>query len=80
MQLANAPAAVLLLVVIGIVASIGAKIVTDVGSTMTGTALSVSQNATKGIGEFAGFLPIIGLVIAAAIVIGLVVAAFAFRA
>ena len=47
--------------VIGIVAAIGAKIVTDVGATMTGTALSVSQNATKGIGEFAGFLPIIDL-------------------
>ena len=45
--------------VIGIIASIGAKIVTDVGNTMTGTALSVSQNATRGIGEFAGFLPVI---------------------
>ena len=60
-------------------ASVGAKITSQVGTTMTGTALGAANNATQGIGEFAGFLPVIGLVIAAAIVIGLVVMAFAFK-
>ena len=46
---------------------------------MTGAAAGAAANATEGIAEFAGFLPIIGLVIAAAIVIGLVVMAFAFK-
>ena len=84
MQLQNAPAAVLLLVVIGIVAAVGARITDDLatnigqGTYTQNVSYAAAQNATLGIGEFAGFLPIIGLVIAAAIVIGLVVMAFAF--
>ena len=78
MRLDNAPAAVLLLVVIGIVAAIGAKITNQVSTGMTGVAQGAAANATLGIGEFAGFLPTIGLVVAASVIIGLVLMAFAF--
>jgi CHASE2 domain-containing sensor protein len=81
LSLHEAPAAVILLVIAGVAASVGALITTQVGSTMgaaTAGGLAAS-NATAGIGQFSTMLPIIGIVIGAAIVIGLLFAAFFTR-
>lgn len=77
-RLSAAPAIVLTLVVIGIILSIGAEITDDVKSDMTSgsTAEAAAANATEGIGELSSWMPLIGLVIAAAIIIGLVIGAF----
>ena len=74
------PAAVLALVVIGIVVAIGAKITNTLSGTLSaGTAAKgAADNATLGIAEVGGWLPTVGLVIAAALIIGLVVGAFAY--
>jgi len=84
MQLQQAPAAILLLVVIGVATAVGASVTDQLannigqGTYTQNLSYGAAQNATLGLGEFASFLPIIGLIIAAAIVIGLVVMAFAF--
>ena len=85
MQLNNAPSAILLLVVIGVVVAVGAAVLQQLTTTQTqGTYIqnlsyAAAGNTTLGLVAFSGYLPIIGLVIAAAIVIGLVVTAFAFN-
>ena len=85
MQLNNAPAAVLALILIGVVATIGAKITSDLtsnigyGTWQQNISHAASANTTMGIHEFASFMPVIGLVVAAAVVIGLIMVAFAFR-
>ena len=85
MNLNNAPAGIIALILIGVIATIGAKITSDLttnigqGSYMQNISYAASSNTTLGIHEFASFMPVIGLVLAAGIVIGLVVMSFAFR-
>jgi hypothetical protein len=79
--LADAPPAVIMLVVIAIVLGIGGSILTTVQTTQT--ANSVAYNASAqgltGIQTFSNWVPTIAIVLAAALVIGLVMAYLAFR-
>jgi len=74
------PAMVILLVVTAIVLSIGADIVTNVqtGFTSNTYAYNASTEGLKGIDEVAQWQDTIGLVIGAAVIIGLVLGAFRF--
>ena len=81
MQLNAVPAAVLALVVLGLVAAIGAKISSNLWTQINGSCATcggAAENTTLAIGEVAGWMPTIGLVLAASLVIGLVVGAFAY--
>lgn len=67
------------LVVAAIVLTVGADILATISATQTGTAQVITDNGTEGILELASWMPTIGLVVAAGLVIGIVVASFAFR-
>jgi hypothetical protein len=65
------------LVVVGVTLTVGLKITSEVGSQINDTdAQQGASDATAGLSELSGFLPIIGLVVAAAAVIGLVSGSF----
>ena len=85
MNLNNAPLAILALIIMGVLATIGARITSDLttnigqGTWSQNISYAAGVNTTMGVHEFASFMPVIGLVLAAALVIGLVVMAFAFK-
>jgi len=81
MNLGDLAPLALFLVVAGIVLSVGADILTQVqsGQTAASFAANASTNGLMGVDELASWQPTIGLVIAAAIVIGIVMTAFAFK-
>ncbi len=74
--------AVVLFVLIAIVGSVGALILQNFQSSSSITANSIAYNATvyglKGVNTIMSYLPLIALVIVAAILIGIVLVAFAF--
>ena len=74
--------AVVAFVLIAIVGSVGALILQGFSQSSSVTANSIAYNATqyglKGINTFMSYLPLIALVIVAAILIGIVLVAFAF--
>ena len=75
------PAAVLAIVVLGIVIAIGAKVTDSLFNNMNSSCVECGgalQNASVGLGEIGGWMPTIGLVIAASLIISLIVGAFAF--
>lgn len=65
-------------VVVGIVLGIGADVLDNVDDTMTAStpAHSAVGNATEGLSELASWLPTIGLIVAAAIIIAILFTAF----
>jgi len=64
-------------VVAGITLGIGADILSDIeGSVTTGVPSRAVANVSLGIGELAKWMPTIGLVIAAALIIGIVFTSF----
>jgi len=64
---------VIAFVVIGVAGAVGLDIMGSVESNINNTeAQTGAQNAIEGMNELLGFLPVIGLVVAAAVVIGLV--------
>ena len=65
-------------VVAGIALGIGAQVLTNVRDTMTSGSREylATQNATEGLSELASWMPTIGLVIAAAIIIGVIFSSF----
>lgn len=71
----------LLLVVTAIAVGIGADVLTDVQSDQTANsyAHNISTEGLTGVAELGSWLDTIGLVIAAAVVIGILVYSFAFR-
>ena len=73
----------LLFVLIGVTLGIGAYILSQISTTagwaVTSTEYAAVSNATTGIANIAEWLPIIGLVIAAGVVIGVLVMAFSGR-
>ncbi len=81
LTLADAPPAVIMLVVIAIVLGIGGSILTTVQSTQT--ANSVAYNASgfglTGVNTFSQWVPTIAIVLAAALVIGLVMSYLLFK-
>jgi len=65
------------LVVVGVTLTIGLRITSELGNTINDTeAQQGASDATAGLTELPGFLPIIGLVVAAAAVISLVSGSF----
>lgn len=66
---------VLVIVVVAIGGAVGLQILVQVGSTFTANsaAANATTNAVTGIGTIFSYLPTIGLVLAAVIVIGLLV-------
>lgn len=80
--LADLLPAVVYFVLIAIVGSVGALILTGFSTSSSVTPNSIAYNATqfglKGINTFMSYLPLIALVIVAAILIGIVLIAFAF--
>jgi NADH:ubiquinone oxidoreductase subunit 5 (subunit L)/multisubunit Na+/H+ antiporter MnhA subunit len=75
--------AVVAFVLIAIVGAVGALILQNFQSNSSITANSIAYNATgyglKGVNTIMSYLPLIALVIVAAILIGIVLLAFAFR-
>lgn len=64
-------------VVVGVTVTVGLNIMGSVKSNINdSTAETGAQDAIDGMTELSGFLPIIGLVVAAAVVIGLVTRGF----
>ena len=74
--------AVVAFVLIAIVGSVGALILQGFSTSSSVPANSIAYNATqyglKGINTFMSYLPLIALVIVAAILIGIVLVAFSF--
>lgn len=75
--LAQAPGAIQVLIVIGIFIAIAALIMTSVrtqadASDATSTTWNVTNDSLAGFSTFGDFIPLIALVLAAAIILGLV--------
>lgn len=65
-------------VMVGIALSIGAAITTTTGNSLTvnSTAWFAVQNASAGLGQLASWLPTIGLILAASVIIGILFSSF----
>lgn len=68
--------AALAFVVAGLVLSYGAKINSDVGTGLTGTAALVSSNVSSGLNTFGANMPTVASVIVAVIIIALLFLGF----
>lgn len=72
----DVPAAVLLLVVIGIFLGIGALILDSMNDndkfTTGSVALNATENTLAGLDDLSSFVPIIAIVVAAAVILGVV--------
>lgn len=71
-QVADMSRAFLALVVAGIVMSIGAYVISEISGNLSGTAKTVAENGTLALADGGTWLPIIAVVIAASIVLGLI--------
>lgn len=72
-SLSRLQAYVIAFVVIGVAGTVGLDIMSSVKSNINDTTAETgATNAIDGMNELLGFLPVIGLVVAAAVVIGLV--------
>jgi len=72
-SLSRLQAYVIAFVVIGVAGTVGLDIMGSVKANINDTSAETgAQNAIDGMNELLGFLPVIGLVVAAAVVIGLV--------
>lgn len=80
-QLAGLPIAIISLVVTIIVFVLGLVIVQELRDTQTaGTeAFTAANSSLVGLGDFADFVPIIVIAIAAGVVVAIVLGSFAFR-
>ncbi|RPI76041.1 MAG: hypothetical protein EHM47_00960 [Ignavibacteriales bacterium] len=77
MSLGDIYPAVLTLVLIGIVLGIGVYILSSINTAVTDAeASTVINTTTYALGDFADWIPIIVVVIAAAIVLGIVLSSF----
>lgn len=75
--LGQAPAAILMLVIIGVVAVVGVSINDELrGSTTTANKYLAAQNSTLGIMEVTSNLELLGLIIIMGIVIAVLLASF----
>ena len=71
----------LVLMVTGIVIGIGVYVLATMGSTLSSTSATAStiiNNTASAVGNFADWLPIIVVVVAAAIILGIIGMAFSF--
>jgi len=79
MSLGDMYPAVLTIVLIGIVLGIGLYVLAEVESNMTGGSTAINTTVT-GLGGLADWIAVIVVVIAAAIVLGIVISSFGGRA
>lgn len=68
-------------VVVAITLGIGADVLMDINADQTTGSIASDAvlNGTQGIGEMASWMPTIALVVAAAVVVGVVVTYFSFQ-
>lgn len=73
--------AVLAIVLIGITLGIGLAVLEEFGEALTpaGAAANATDDVISALADFSGWLPIIVIVIAAAIILGLIMGAFGRR-
>lgn len=71
--LQQAPAFIILLVVIGAVGAVGVYIVTSIGANFTGDAALVIGNITDTILNFFSLMPVLGTVLVAVILLAAVI-------
>jgi hypothetical protein len=79
MQLTDLVPVAIVFIVAAVAIGFGAKILTDIGAGQTGTSAAIISNGTESLNQLGKYLPTLALVAVAAIVVGLVVTAFAFR-
>ena len=68
-------------VVIAVVLGMGATVLNSIQGTQTinSTGWNASQNGLRGLNELSSWLPTIAIIVAAAIIIGIIVVYFAFQ-
>jgi len=66
----------IILIVLGVALGIGAKITSDVGTGLTGTAADAALNSTAAIANLASWQGTISTVVAAVVIIGLLLTGF----
>lgn len=78
MSLGEVPNAVIMLVLVGIVLTVGSIILTDLQADQTSGsgAYNASSNSIEGLEEVSSWQSTIGTILGAAVVIGIVVSAF----
>ena len=81
MRLQDLAGIAIIFVVVAIVISIGADVLTEVqvGKTVSTVEYNASQYGLEGLEELASWLPTIAIIIAAAIIIGLIFVYFKVR-
>lgn len=72
-SIGNLPTFAILLVIAGVAIAIGAQVVSTIGDTFTvGTAeRNATDNTLDGLNQLSSFLPTIGIVLAAVVILGL---------
>jgi hypothetical protein len=80
MQLGDAPTAVMAIILIAVTAVVGQKVMTQVavGETAGGSVAIAAGNASGGISQITTQLPLVGLIVIMAIVIGVLWSSFRF--
>jgi hypothetical protein len=78
-RLNDLPDVVLLVVVAAVVVGIGATITADLSTSLSGTAQQAVDNGTEAMSKIGSKLPLIGTIVALAIVLGVVFSALVFR-
>jgi len=79
-SLTDLPNVALLVVVGAVVVGIGATVTSELSSDLTGTAKGAVDNGTKAMANIGKKLPLIGTIVALAIILGVVFSALMFRA
>jgi len=77
MRLADLGSIAIIFVIAGIALGIGAEVLDKTKAQVGTSADAALNNATLGIGELSSWMPTIGLVIAAAMIIGIIFTSFA---
>ena len=65
-------------VVAAIVLGFGAKVLAEISADLTGTSQSIVDNGTESLNTIGKYLPTLGLIVVAALIISVVVGAFYF--
>jgi len=78
--LAQAPQAVIILVIIAVVIGVGATVLDEIQETQTvnSTAFNATGQGLAGLTTFSDFQPTIAVIVVAVIIIGLLLGGFAF--
>ena len=81
LQLGDLSPLAIAFVTVAIVLGVSGTVLTDIRSTQTtnSAAFNASTNGLTGVGNLSTWLPTLGTIIAAAVVVGIVATAFAFR-